>query len=67
MSRMTRSFFATIGIIIVTIAYPLLVAGLLGDIFASWPAWLSIIVIAIFGALWCLPMAVLIKWMARPD
>ncbi len=67
MSRNIRSLLGTIGIILVTIVYPVLVAALFGDMFATWPAWLAIVVIAIFGALWCLPMAVLIKWMARPD
>jgi hypothetical protein len=55
------------GIIAVTIAYPVAIAVLLGDALAALPAWGSIPLFAVLGALWCLPMAVLIRWMARPD
>jgi hypothetical protein len=67
MTRKTRSFLGTIGIILVTIAYPVAVAVLFGDMLAALPAWGSIPLFAVLGALWCLPMAVLIRWMARPD
>ena len=67
MTRKTRSLLGTVGIIVVTIVYPVAVAVLLGDWLASIPAWVSIPIFAVLGALWCLPMAVLIRWMARPD
>ena len=67
MTRKTRSLLGTMGIIAVTIAYPVAIAVLLGDALAPLPAWGSIPLFAVLGALWCLPMAVLIRWMARPD
>lgn len=67
MTRKTRSFLGTIGIILVTIGYPVAVAILLGDWLASLAAGVSIPLFAVLGLLWCLPMAVLIRWMARPD
>jgi|EndMetStandDraft_3_1072993.scaffolds.fasta_scaffold98402_3 hypothetical protein len=67
MTRKTRSLLGTMGIIAVTIAYPVAIAVLLGDALAALPAWGSIPLFAVLGALWCLPMAVLIRWMARPD
>jgi hypothetical protein len=67
MTRKTRSLLGTIGIIVVTIGYPLAVAVLLGDTMAELPAGLSIPIFAVLGVLWCLPMAILIRWMARPD
>ena len=67
MTRSTRSLLGTIGIIVVTIGYPLAVAVLFGEALAALPAWGSIPIFAALGVLWCLPMAVLIRWMARPD
>ena len=67
MTRKTRSLVGTIGIIVVTIAYPVAIAVLFGEALAGLPAWGSIPIFAVLGALWCLPMAVLIRWMARPD
>ncbi|MBL8598868.1 MAG: DUF2842 domain-containing protein [Devosia sp.] len=67
MTRKTRSLLGTIGIIVVTIGYPLAVAVLLGDTMAGLPPGLSIPIFAVLGVLWCLPMAILIRWMARPD
>lgn len=67
MTRTTRSLLGTFGIIAVTIAYPVAVAVLLGETLAALPAWGSLPVFAVLGAAWCLPMAVLIRWMARPD
>jgi hypothetical protein len=67
MTRSTRSLLGTIGIIAVTIGYPIAVAVLLGDMLAALPPWASIPLFAVLGLLWCLPMAVLIRWMARPD
>lgn len=67
MTRKTRSLLGTIGIIVVTIVYPVAIAVLLGEVLASLPAWGSIPLFAVLGGLWCLPMAVLIRWMARPD
>jgi hypothetical protein len=67
MTRKTRSLLGTIGIIVVTIGYPVAVAILLGDTLAALPSWGSIPLFAVLGALWCLPTAVLIRWMARPD
>lgn len=67
MTRRTRGILATVGIIIVTIVYPVAVAILLGEPLAALPAWASVPLFAVLGLLWCLPMAVLIRWMARPD
>jgi len=67
MTRRTRSLLGTLGIILVTIGYPVAVAVWLGETLAALPAWGSIPLFAVLGALWCLPMAVLIRWMARPD
>ena len=67
MTRKTRSLLGTIGIIVVTIGYPLVIAWLFADALAALPGWGSIPIFAVLGALWCLPMAVLIRWMARPD
>ena len=67
MTRKTRSLLGTIGIIAVTIGYPIAIAVLLGDALARLPAWGSIPIFAVLGLLWCVPMAVLIRWMAKPD
>ncbi|RYE07226.1 MAG: DUF2842 domain-containing protein [Hyphomicrobiales bacterium] len=67
MQKKTRSLLATIGIIVVTLVYPVTVAIWLGEWLSTLPAWGSIPLFAVLGALWCLPMAVLIRWMARPD
>lgn len=67
MTRRTRSLLGTIGIIVVTIAYPLAVVVLFGDALAALHPGISIPIFAVLGALWCLPMMVLIRWMARPD
>jgi len=67
MTRKTRSLLGTIGIVAVTIGYPIAVAALLGEQLALLPGWGSVPILAVLGALWCLPMAVLIRWMARPD
>lgn len=67
MTRKTRSLLGTIGIIVVTIGYPVAIAALFSEALAAMPAWGSIPIFAVLGVLWCLPMAVLIRWMARPD
>lgn len=67
MTRRTRGLLGTIGIIVVTIGYPIAIVMLFADALAAMPAWGSIPIFAVLGLLWCLPMAVLIRWMARPD
>jgi hypothetical protein len=67
MTRKTRSLVGTIGIIVVTIGYPIAVAVLLGEQLAKLPGWGSIPLFLVLGLLWCVPAAVLIRWMARPD
>jgi hypothetical protein len=67
MTRKTRSLLGTIGIILVTIGYPIAVAVLLGEQLAKLPGWGSVPLFLVLGLLWCLPAAVLIRWMARPD
>ena len=67
MTRKTRSLLGTIGIIAVTIGYPVAVAVLLGEQLARLPGWASVPILAVLGLLWCLPTAVLVRWMARPD
>lgn len=67
MTRKTRSLLGTIGIIVVTIVYPVAVAALLGEQLALLPGWASVPILLILGLLWCLPTAVLVRWMARPD
>lgn len=67
MTRKTRSFVGTIGIILVTIGYPVAVAALFGEQLARLPGWGVVPILLVLGLLWCLPAAVLIRWMARPD
>ena len=67
MTRKTRSLLGTIGIIAVTIGYPVAVAVVLGEQLARLPGWASVPIFAVLGLLWCLPTAVLVRWMARPD
>ena len=67
MTRKTRSLVGTIGIIVVTIGYPIAVAVLLGEQLAKLPGWGSVPLFLVLGLLWCLPAALLIRWMARPD
>ncbi len=67
MTRKMRSLLGTIGIIAVTIGYPAAVAVLLGEQLARLPGWASVPIFAVLGLVWCLPTAVLIRWMARPD
>ena len=67
MTRKTRGLVGTIGIIVVTIGYPIAVAVLLGEQLAKLPGWGSIPLFLVLGLLWCVPAAVLIRWMARPD
>jgi len=67
MRQRIRSLLGTIFIIVLTIAYPVAVAILLGGWLASLPAWGSIPLFAVLGALWCIPAGIAIKWMARPD
>jgi hypothetical protein len=66
MTRKTRSLLGTIGIIVVTIVYPIAVAVLLSEQLATLPGWASVPIFAVLGLLWCLPTAVLVRWMARP-
>jgi hypothetical protein len=67
MTRKTRSLVGTIGIILVTIGYPIAVAVLLGEQLAKLPGWGAVPLFLVLGLLWCVPAAVLIRWMARPD
>jgi len=67
MTRKTRSLLGTIGIILVTIAYPLAVVALFSEQLAKLPGWGSVPIFLVLGLLWCLPTAVLVRWMARPD
>ena len=67
MTRRTRGLVGTFAIIGLMIAYPLAIAALMGDLLASLPGWASIPVFALLGLLWCVPAAVVILWMARPD
>lgn len=67
MTRKTRSLLGTIGIILVTIGYPIAVAALLAEQLARLPGWASVPIFAVLGLLWCLPTALLVRWMARPD
>ena len=67
MTRNTRSLLGTIGIIIVTIVYPILVAALLAEQLALLPGWAVVPILLVLGLLWCLPTAILVRWMARPD
>jgi uncharacterized protein (DUF983 family) len=67
MTRKTRSLLGTIGIIVVTIGYPIAVAVLLSEQLARLPGWASVPIFLVLGLLWCLPTAVLVRWMARPD
>ncbi len=67
MTRKTRSLVGTIGIIVLLIAYPLVVAGIFGDAMARMPGWTAILVFAALGMLWFVPAAIVIRWMTRPD
>ncbi len=67
MTRRTRGLLGTIIIIGLLIAYPLAIAGLLGEALASLPGWLSILAFAGLGILWFAPAAIVIRWMSRPD
>jgi len=67
MTRKTRSLLGTIGIIAVTIGYPIAVAALLGEYLAKLPGWGSVPIFLVLGLLWFFPTAVLVRWMARPD
>ena len=67
MTRKTRSFLGTIGIIAVTICYPVAVAALFSEQLAKLPGWGSVPILLVLGLLWCLPTAFLVRWMARPD
>lgn len=67
MTRKMRSLLGTVGIIAVTLGYPVAVAALWGEQLAQLPGWASVPILAVLGLLWCLPTAVLIRWMARPD
>ena len=67
MTRKTRSLLGTIGIIVVTIGYPIAVAVLFSEQLAKLPGWASVPIFLVLGLLWCLPTAVLVRWMARPD
>ena len=49
------------------IVYPIAVAVLLGEQLARLPGWASVPIFLVLGLLWCLPAAVLVRWMARPD
>ncbi len=67
MTRRIRGLLGTIVIIALLIAYPLAIAGLLGEALASLPGWLSILAFALLGILWFVPAAIVIRWMSRPD
>lgn len=67
MTRSTRSLLGTIGIIILLVVYPVVVAVLFGDWLAHLPGWGSIPIFAVLGLLWFIPAAFVIRWMARPD
>ena len=44
-----------------------LLNALLGEQLARLPGWGSVPILLVLGLLWCLPAAVLVRWMARPD
>jgi hypothetical protein len=67
MTRRTRGLFGTIIIIALLVAYPLAIAGLLGEALARLPGWASILAFAVLGILWFVPAAIVIRWMSRAD
>jgi hypothetical protein len=67
MTRKTRSLLGTIGIIVLLVVYPLLIAAIFGDFLAHMPGWASILAFAVLGMLWFIPAAVVIRWISRQD
>jgi hypothetical protein len=67
MTRRIRGLLGTIIIIALLVAYPLAIAGLLGETLATFPGWLSILAFAGLGILWFVPAAIVIRWMSRAD
>jgi hypothetical protein len=66
-TRKSRNLVGTLLILALLVAYPLAIAALGGDWLAALPGWASIPVFAVLGLLWCVPAAIVIRWMARPD
>ncbi|HWA18517.1 MAG TPA: DUF2842 domain-containing protein [Devosia sp.] len=65
MNQSGRKLIGTVGLIVLLVAYPLAVAGLLGGWLATLPGWASIPVFIVLGMAWFFPAAWVIRWMVR--
>jgi hypothetical protein len=66
MNGSQRKLIGTLGLIVLLIAYPLAVAGLLGGWLAALPGWASIPIFIVLGLIWFVPAAWVIRWMVKP-
>jgi hypothetical protein len=64
-NQSARKLIGTVGLILLLVVYPLIVAGLLGGWLATLPGWASIPVFIVLGLLWFVPASWVIRWMVR--
>ena len=67
MTQRTRKLLGTIGLIVLTIAYPLAVMQVYSTNLMGLPWWGAVLVLCVAGLLWFVPASWLIRWMSRPD
>lgn len=67
MTQRTRKFFGIILVLVWMIIYALFAMALAVGILPGASRWVELIFYALAGLLWTIPVALIIKWMAKPD
>jgi hypothetical protein len=67
MSRRTRKFIGTIGLLVLVCAWALLAMALAQSALTNINGWIAAIYYVVAGLGWVLPAMPLISWMSRPD
>jgi hypothetical protein len=67
MRARTRKLIGAVGLLALVIFWPLLTLALGSSSIARHDAWVQLVFFLVFGLIWVIPAALLIRWMQRPD
>jgi hypothetical protein len=61
----TRKLVGTVALLTILIGWPLFTLGFMNIMHGSPPA--KVVIFFVFGIVWIIPAAALVRWMQRPD
>jgi hypothetical protein len=67
MSRRTRKFIGTVGLLVLVCVWALLAMALAQSALTNINGWIAAIYYVVAGLGWVLPAMPLVSWMSRPD